>query len=622
MRAKEIINQLNTIDEHTKLEAKKGSAIDKSIMETINSFSNEPNLKGGLIVLGIEKENNSLFPSYVVTGVSDTDKLQSDIATQCASLFNIPIRPEVEVEKVGDKNIIKIKVEELSPEKKPLYFKNKGIPNGIYRRIGSTDQRCTEDDLPIFYANPLENYDASIIENSSIEDINEDSIDLYRKYIKKVKENAEELEFDNLELLYALNAIDKPNENCKLTLTGLLVFGKKISLRRILPMCRVDYIRVSGKEWVEDPEKRFESTLDMRGSLIELLPRAIATIADDLPKGFYLPEGELQSKTESGLPYKVLREAIVNAFIHRSYKVNSPIQIIRYSNRIEITNAGFSLKSIETIGEPGSLSRNPHIASIFHDTNLAETKGTGIKSMRKLLSKSQMLPPTFESSHSSNTFTLRLLLHHLINEHDHIWLSSFDEFQLNDEQKTALIFLREVGALDNQSYRQLTGVSSFQSTTDLRKMVNTAIIEQKGNSKKHTYYIPGKVFLASLEKDQKDYLSGELNPLSGNLDPLSGELNPLSGNLDPLSGNLPAELKERISTIGKRANPETMEQIIIDLCAINEYKLSELAKILNRRENYISDNYINKLMKEGKIGFSIPEVLNHPNQAYKTLKKK
>ena len=61
------------------------------------------------------------------------------------------------------------------------------------------------------------------------------------------------------------------------------------------------------------------------------------------------------------------------------------MQIIRYSNRIEIINAGYSLKSLEAIGEPGSFSRNPHIAAIFHDTNLAETKGTGIKSMRKHL---------------------------------------------------------------------------------------------------------------------------------------------------------------------------------------------------------------------------------------------
>ncbi|MCD9854519.1 putative DNA binding domain-containing protein [Epilithonimonas sp. JDS] len=636
----EIIEILNTVDENVDLEVKKGNAIDKSVMESICAFSNEPNLNGGLIVLGIEREEHSLFPSYIVSGVENPDKLQSDIASQCASVFNFPIRPRVEIERFDDKNIIKIEVDELSAERKPLYFQKTGIPKGIFRRIGPTDQSCTEEDLSVFFGNSAENYDTTVIHNSSLDDISEESVELYRRLIKKVKPNADELEFETQELLYALNAINTTKESAKLTLTGLLIFGKKMALRRLLPMCRVDYIRISGKEWVEDPDQRFESTIDMRGSLLELLPRAIAAIADDLPKGFYLPEGALQSKTETGLPYKVLREAIVNAFIHRSYKVNSPIQIIRYSNRIEINNAGYSLKSIDSIGDAGSFVRNPHIASIFHDTNLAETKGTGIKSMRKLLAKSQMLPPTFESSHAANNFTIRLLLHHLINEQDHNWLTKFEKFLLNDEQKTALIFLREVGALDNLAYRQLTGVNLFQSSTDLRKMVTCGILQQKGNSKKNTYYVPGKIFLASLElhqlerlSEESDPLSVEFNPLLVEFDGLSGNLQGLSGNLQGLSGNLPGlsgkleetqkpiseELQKKINTIGQRTSPEIIRGVIIELCAQNEYNGEELSQLLKRNESYIKEQYIQKLLKEKKITYTIPEVINHPKQAYKTI---
>lgn len=614
--AKEIIEILNSVDESTRLEAKKGSSIDKAIMETICSFSNEPNLKGGLIVLGIEKEKKSLFPSYVITGVENPDKLQADLATQCSTIFNIPIRPEVEIESVNNTNIIKIKVNELPVEKKPLYFKNIGIPKGIFRRIGTTDQHCTEEDLPIFYSSSSENYDTTILNNSSFDDISEEAVELYRKHIRNINSNAEELEFDNIELLYALNAIEKQRTDTKLTLTGLLVFGKKSSLRRLLPMCRVDYIRVPGKEWVEDADQRFESTIDMRGSLLELLPRTIAAIADDLPKGFYLPEGALQSKTETRLSYKVLREAIVNAFIHRSYRVNSAIQIIRYSNRIEIINAGYSLKSIESIGEPGSLTRNPHIAAIFHDTNLAETKGTGIKAMRRLLKKSQMLPPTFESSHSKNNFTIRLLLHHLINEQDHLWLSYFDKHQLNDEQKTGLIFLREVGALDNQAYRQLTGVNAAQSTADLRKLVDLEILELKGNSRRYTYYVAGKVFLESLKS-----LSVELESLSVELEPLSVELESLSVELETLAPDLPKELKERIENLGKRVKPEILEELILELCQYRSFNLLELSGILNRSVSHLREAFINKLMKEKKLDYTIPEVVSHPKQAYRTIEK-
>ncbi|RYZ33251.1 MAG: hypothetical protein EOP49_36175, partial [Sphingobacteriales bacterium] len=55
---KDIIERLNNSDESTSIEAKRGSAIDKSIMETICAFSNEPDLEGGTIVLGVVREEH------------------------------------------------------------------------------------------------------------------------------------------------------------------------------------------------------------------------------------------------------------------------------------------------------------------------------------------------------------------------------------------------------------------------------------------------------------------------------------------------------------------------------------------------------------------------------------
>lgn len=55
---KELISQLNSTDECTNIEAKRASDVGKSIMETVCSFSNEPSLGGGYILLGVEKEDN------------------------------------------------------------------------------------------------------------------------------------------------------------------------------------------------------------------------------------------------------------------------------------------------------------------------------------------------------------------------------------------------------------------------------------------------------------------------------------------------------------------------------------------------------------------------------------
>ena len=329
MKAQEVIRLLNTSDERSDLEAKKGSSIDRSVLETVCAFSNEPGLGGGVIILGIKETDDTLFPSYEVVGVENPDKLQKDLASQCADQFNLPVRPGISIEEVNGKNIMLINIAELSPEQKPLFFKRQGLPQGAFRRIGSTDQRCTEDDLFFFYGNEDE-FDGSVINDSELDDISFDAVGIYRQLREKVNAAAEELNYDDIDLLRALNCIKKVNGEWKLTNTGLIVFGKKMSLRRLMPMVRVDYMRIPGKSWIENPDERFTETLDMRGPIIELVSRAISTIADDLPKGFSLTEGSIQAESRSMLPVTVLREAIVNAFIHRTYRVNQPIMFRHY----------------------------------------------------------------------------------------------------------------------------------------------------------------------------------------------------------------------------------------------------------------------------------------------------
>lgn len=488
---REILERLNNTDEVNNLEAKRGTAVDRSIMETVCAFSNEPGLGGGTILLGVVRDETMLFPYYKATGVQQSDKIQLDFATQAASLFNIPIRPEIEVEPIKDGVlIVKIFVPELPDAQKPVYFKNEGLPRGAYRRIAGSDQRCTEDDLYIFF-HSADSFDNSIVGPALLEDISEEAVAMYRALRTRVNPEAEELKYSDNELLWSLGCLQKENGKWQVTYAGLLVFGRRMALRRLLPMVRVDYIRVPGNEWVADPENRF-TTVDMRGPLIELVQRTITAIADDLPKGFLLHDHNIQAES-IGLPAKVLREAIVNAFIHRSYRVNQPIQVIRYGNRIEIKNPGFSLKPEDNLGEPGSMNRNPFIASIFHETNLAETKGSGIRTMRRLMDEAKMVPPTFESDHSGNEFTIRLLLHHLVSEEDILWLKEFQHFGLSDAQKRALIFVRETGAADNPAYRQINGCDSLKASSDLRQMRDLGILQQKGKSRS-TYYIPDQVF--------------------------------------------------------------------------------------------------------------------------------
>ena len=150
---KELIEQLNQSDECKEIEAKKGSGIDRAVLESVCAFSNEPGLDGGYILLGVVLNEQSLFPQYEVEGVVNTDKLQNDLASKCSSEFNFPVRPEIDIETINEQQVLKISVPEVAESQKPVYLLKKGLPRGAYRRIGASDQQCTEDDLMLFYSN-------------------------------------------------------------------------------------------------------------------------------------------------------------------------------------------------------------------------------------------------------------------------------------------------------------------------------------------------------------------------------------------------------------------------------------------------------------------------------------
>ena len=462
--------------------------------------------------------------------------------------------------------------------------------------------------------------------------------------------DAEELTLNDVDLLRALGAIKKNKQGgYDLTYTGLLVFGKQMSLRRLVPSFRVDYIRISGNQWLADGDNRFEQTIDMRGPLILMVNKACSAVMDDLPKGFELKKDSMQASTPAILPNKVLREAIVNSYIHRSNRVNQPIQIIRYSNRIEIHNPGYSLKPQDDWGEPGSMLRNPRISEIFHDTNLAETKGTGIGAMRRLMKEAGLMPPTFESNHEANKFTARLLLHHFLSKENMEWLAQYAEFGLVNEQKLALVFVREVGAIDNATYRQLdSSITHARARLEIHKLCDLGFLEKKGHGR-NTYYIRTSkvVSLGERLRPQDERLLPQHGTLGEKIPPQHGTLGekippqhgtlgkkipPQGEKIPPQHGTfeiesqtksrnellreLPKGLQERVAKLGKWASREKVSQLLVDLCAFKPYSYEELALIIQRAAKPMKDKYIKPLRLANKLFYWIPEMINHPLQKY------
>ncbi len=603
--AEDLLQELCALDESHRIEAKRASRIDRSVMETVCAFSNEPGLGGGYLLLGVARDPQDLFSNaYMVEGIEHPDQLQSDLASQWASVFNRPVRPRVSVEQLSGKAVIVVYVPEAAATDKPVYLTNLGLPRGAFRRVGSTDQEGSDDDLIALYAgHQTDTFDGAMPQDADLSDIDPAALDDYRQQRRQINPDAEELTWSNEDLLRALGCALRDNGQLKPTVAAILLFGTNMALRRCFPMMRIDYIRVPGRQWVENPDHRFD-TLEIRAPLFTAIRRATNTVRDELLQSFSLPEGDLAREDESILPLRVIREAVVNAVMHRNYRIHGAIQIIRYANRLEIRNPGHSIKAEEQLGEPGSETRKPRIAAVLHEVNIAETKGSGIRAMRELMLANDLLPPTFESSRRPDQFVATFLFHHFLGPEDLTWLRRLTFEPLSDEEARALVFVRELGAIDNAAYRAINRTDTLNASAHLRRLRSLDLLAMKGGGSR-TYYEPGPAFVASLPPSQAD----THQPAGNRHQPDPNRHHPLA--------TIPEALRVRIPAPGSKPRREVLRTLIQDLCRWRALSARELAAILGRREHKpLVRDHLSPMVAEGLLAYTIPEMENHPDQRY------
>ena len=268
--------------------------------------------------------------------------------------------------------------------------------------------------------------------------------------------------------------------------------------------------------------------------------------------------------------------------------------------------------------------------------------------MRRLMKEAGLMPPTFESNHEANKFTARLLLHHFLSKENMAWLSLFAEYDLVNEQRLALVFVREVGAIDNATYRQFdVTITHARARLEIHKLCELGFLLKKGQGR-NTYYI----------KTEKVVSLGEMLPPTGEmfhgkedmLPPQHGtlcEMLPPQGemfhgkedkngeiyhggqeiyhgeekiyhalNRDSLVAELPDELKKKILGMKKWTATKEMNQIIISLCSLRPYSIDELEVILQRSQKALKSFKIKALLESKQIFYWIPEMIRHPQQKY------
>ena len=206
-------------------------------------------------------------------------------------------------------------------------------------------------------------------------------------------------------------------------------------------------------------------------------------------------------------------------------------------------------------------------------------------------------------------------------------------------------FVREVGVIDNATYRQLdSSITHARARLEIHKLCDLGFLEKKGQGR-NTYYIRTSKLVSLVERlppqderlrPQDERLLPQHGTLGERLPPQHGTLEekiPPQGKMyhgkhgtfeiesQPKSRNellseLPKGLQERVAKLGKWASQEKVSQLLVDLCAFKPYSNEELALIIQRAAKPMKNKYIKPLRLANKLFYWIPEMINHPLQKY------
>jgi len=110
-------------------------------------------------------------------------------------------------------------------------------------------------------------------------------------------------------------------------------------------------------------------------------------------------------------PLIAVREAIVNALMHRDYSIHTegtPIQLVMYNDRMEIINQGglYGKLTIDGLGKIHADTRNQTLTNILEILKIAENRYSGIPTIRMAMSEANLPEPKFESRRGTFVVTL------------------------------------------------------------------------------------------------------------------------------------------------------------------------------------------------------------------------
>ena len=394
------------------------------------------NTDGGVVFVGIDNNGNAV-------GLADVDQEYTRITNGIRDAIVPDVTMFVRFS-IQDNRVVRIAVSEGS--NKPYYLKGKGLkPNGVYVRQGTSSVPAS----PAQIRQMIKESDGDAFEEMRSMEQNlsfEAAANAFEKYgvpFGKEKYRALGITQKNDELFTNLALII--SDQCAHT-TKVAVFG--------------DDSNTTFKEFGGSIFAQLEDTFDY----LMLCNRTKASF-----KG-------LERIEKQDYPEEALREALLNAVVHRDYSYSGSIIINVNDERIEFISIGGLLPGLSTddirigISQP----RNKNLAEMFHRLRLIESYGTGIRRIYKLYENCPV-QPVIEAT--TNAFKMVLP-----NMNAMTAAAPNQSSPVTAQMQKVLDYTSAHGHITDEEVQSLLGIKKTRAFELMKQMRNMGLVQRVGNT--------------------------------------------------------------------------------------------------------------------------------------------
>ncbi|GIV84774.1 MAG: ATP-dependent DNA helicase [Candidatus Roseilinea sp.] len=421
-------------------------------LEDLAAFANT---RGGTLRVGVQDDGT-------VVGAATDDREIQRIANLIAA--HLGITPAIRVVEREGRPIVEIQVEPAT-----------GLVSygGRYlRRVGSTNRDFAPDELARHILERSGRTWDGLSSEWTLQEIDRESL---AHFARLARSRLPHLDPDNPEqTLQNLNLLIEG----RIKNAAVLLFGKRP--QRLFPLAQVRIGLFRGTEILDSH--------DFQGTLWQQLEGAMERFRQVLKVRFDIRVEEpslegLQRREVWEYPLDALREAVVNALIHRDYTYPADIQVRMQEDTLEIWSPGElppPLTPQALYGPHGSVLRNPLVAQAFYFAGIIERWGTGTTRMVRLCQEQGLPQPEFQNWQGG----VRVVF-----SQDPYTPERLRAMGLNERQIQAVLYVKRHGSITNRTYRQLAGLSDEGARLDLKTLVEKGIFVLRGKGRSVVYVL-------------------------------------------------------------------------------------------------------------------------------------